>query len=196
MTGKYITFEPELAQQVASLRDCASEMYPSIFQAAVVTLESGVDREQIARIADTAKFDVNMLLRAVQAASVLLWEVTKGLPPKADTAPIQTALQRLGWVPLLAEAFCACFQENRLRLHQLKGSLAISKRRCVSVCQCLPFCVCACASVCVYVCPCRCISVYHTLCISIYLCLCLRLPHPSPPHSHSHYTHSSPHPQK
>ena len=129
MTGKYITFEPELVEQVASLRDCPSEMYTSIFQAAVVTLEGGIDRNQIALIAATAKFDGSTLLRVVQAASVLLWEVTKGLPPKADTGPIQSALQGMGWMPQLAATFCACFQESRLRLNRLKGTLAISKRR-------------------------------------------------------------------
>jgi hypothetical protein len=129
MTGKYISFEPELVDQVANLRSCASEMYPAIFNISVQTLEGGLDREMARRVAETAKFDVSSLLKAVQSASILIWEVTKGLPPKDDCSTIRTALRKMGWTEDLAGAFCDCFLEHRLRLNKLKDALAISKRR-------------------------------------------------------------------
>jgi hypothetical protein len=129
MTGKYISFEPELVETVANLRDCPSEFYTSVFQNSVTTLEGGLDRERVSQISQTAKFDVQILLKVVQAASILLWEVTKGLPPKDDLSTINTALRRMGWSGQISQAFCDTFKEHRLRLNKLKGALAISKRR-------------------------------------------------------------------
>ena len=129
MTGKYITFEPELVEQVASLRECPMEMYLSVFNLSVTTLEGGLDRDRVQQVAHTAKFDPTTLVKVVQAASILLWEVTKGLPPKDDCAGVASALRGMGWSSSLAKAFCDSYLEHRLRLNKLKGSLAISKRR-------------------------------------------------------------------
>ena len=129
MTGRYIHFEPEVLEQVASLKTCVVDVYPAIFNLSVQTLEGGLDRERVATLAEQANFDSSLLLKIVQAASILIWEVTKGSPPKDDLASVLNSLRSSGWTQPLATAFTDSFKEHRIRLNNLKGSLAISKRR-------------------------------------------------------------------
>lgn len=129
MSGKYITFEPEIVSQVANLKDCPHEMYLSVFNLSVTTLEGGLDRERAQQVAQMANFDPNLMVKAIQAASILLWEITKGLPPKDDCSSVLSTLRGMGWSSSLATAFCDSYKEHRLRLNNLKGALAISKRR-------------------------------------------------------------------
>ena len=128
-SGKYITFAPEVVEQVAALSALTVDLYPSVFNLAVQTLEGGLDAAKIGSIAQLGKFDASILSKVVQAASILLWECTKGSPPKDDLSGILRSLRQAGWAAPLAEAFCQSFKENRIRLSNLKGALAISKRR-------------------------------------------------------------------
>jgi len=128
-SGKYITFAPEVVEQVSALSTLTAEMYPSVFNLAVQTLEGGLGAAKVSSIAELGKFDASLLSKVVQAASILLWECTKGSPPKDDLSGVLRFLRQAGWPAPLAEAFCQSFKENRIRLNNLKGALAISKRR-------------------------------------------------------------------
>jgi len=128
-SGKYITFAPEVVEQVGALSALAADLHPAVFNLSVQTLEGGLDDGKVSSIAELGKFDASLLSKIVQAASILLWECTKGSPPKDDLSGINRSLRQAGWPAPLAAAFCQSFKENRIRLSNLKGALAISKRR-------------------------------------------------------------------
>jgi hypothetical protein len=129
MTGKYISFDAEILEQVAALQTFAAEHYPAIFNLSVQSLEGGLDRERVAALAEVANAEAPLLLKIVQAAGILFWEVTKGSPPKDDLVSVVHSLRSSGWPEGLAKAFTDSFKEHRIRLSRLRGALAISKRR-------------------------------------------------------------------
>ena len=128
MSSKYISFDPSLVQNVILLQGCDNAHYSAIFSLSVTTLESGLDRERVASVAEASQFDGAALLKVVQAASILFWEVTKGAPGK-DLSSIGKALMVMGLSSEISTAFITAYQENRQRLINLKGALAISTRR-------------------------------------------------------------------
>ncbi len=129
MAGKYIAFAPEVVEQVVALSVCAVEMYPSVFNLAVQTLEGGLDMTRLTSVAEMGKCEPTLISKIVQAASILLWDVTKGAQPKDELVGVQVVLRKAGWTETITTAFVNCFKENRIRLNNLKGALAISKRR-------------------------------------------------------------------
>ena len=116
-------------QIISLLSDLEEDKHMELFNQAIIALEGGLDRDSIKALAKEMGDEVKdaTLTKIVQASSILLWDLVKGAP--ADFTNISEALQSMGMKHALVCEFLDMYEANRLRLNNLKGALAISKRR-------------------------------------------------------------------
>ena len=128
MAGRYIDLDEKVVQTISVLGQSPLkvEAYSEVFEQAIVALENGLNKEAIGALASHGVSEAN-LSKIIQASSILLWDLTKGAP--RDTESIGKALQLMGMSFGVADEFLKTYEGNRLRLNNLKGALAISKRR-------------------------------------------------------------------
>ena len=129
MTGRYIKIDEKVVQTISLLSDMKEAKNMEIFNQAIIALEGGLNRDGIKALANEMGDDVNeaTLIKIVQGSSILLWDLVKGAP--TDLTSITEALQGMGMKHALVCEFLDMYEANRLRLNNLKGALAISKRR-------------------------------------------------------------------
>lgn len=128
MSVQYINLDEKIVQTISALgaTSLTQESYAAVFEQAIVALESGLNEEGIGALA-TAGLSNSDLTKIVQGSSILMWDLTKGAP--RDTAGISKAMQVMGMKFAVADEFLKKYDSCRTRLNDLKGALAISKRR-------------------------------------------------------------------
>ena len=129
MTGRYINIDEKIVQTISLLSELDEEKYVGIFAQAITALEGGLNKDSIKVLAEEmgGKVKEATLIKIVQASSILLWDLVKGAP--TDLMGISEALQSMGMKHALVDEFLGLYEANRQRLNNLKGALAISKRR-------------------------------------------------------------------
>jgi hypothetical protein len=127
MTGRYINISTEVVQTISLLSDLDEDKYVQVFDEALKALEGGLNKAGIKALAGYMGGKEATLMKIVQASSILLWDLVKGAP--TDLKSISEALQSMGMKHALVSAFLGQYEANRQRLNNLKGALAISKRR-------------------------------------------------------------------
>lgn len=123
----YITLDPTVVSVLKLLGKVAPDFYGDILEHGIRSLENGVEKEDLAALAEKVGGDTGSVTKVVQASSILYWELTKGAPK--ELAVISEAFQGMGLGDGVTEAFLRHYSENRLRLNNLKGALSVSVRR-------------------------------------------------------------------
>lgn len=128
MSDRYINLDEKVVHTISALGGTSlkDEAYSGVFEQAIVALECGLNEESINALA-SEKMGRSDLTKIVQASSILMWDLTKGAP--RDTGPISKAMQGMGMKFAVADEFLKKYNASRTRLNDLKGALAISKRR-------------------------------------------------------------------
>ena len=125
----YITLDPSVVSVLKLLGkgNVAPEFYGELLEYGIRSLENGVEKEDLMALAEKDGGDTSSVTKVVQASSILYWELTKGAPK--ELAVISEAFQDMGINNGITEAFLQQYNENRLRLNNLKGALSVSVRR-------------------------------------------------------------------
>jgi len=125
--GKSVLFDPQIVAVICA-SSCPAEARREIFGLSVKVLEGTLTRDNVASVSVSASQTAAQVVELANAVSILLWECVKGVQGR-DLTSLKAMLLAAGLSEDLAVVFVETFRENRERLYNLKGALAISSKR-------------------------------------------------------------------